>query len=60
MTSKDDRPRLRQAVGDRLVIMLDSGVRRGADIVKALALGARFVFIGRATLYGAAAGGSKE
>ena len=37
--------------------MLDSGVRRGADILTALCLGARFVFVGRATLYGAAAGG---
>jgi isopentenyl diphosphate isomerase/L-lactate dehydrogenase-like FMN-dependent dehydrogenase len=50
-------PAIRAATGDRLVVMLDSGIRRGADIVKALALGARFVFVGRATLYGAAAGG---
>jgi isopentenyl diphosphate isomerase/L-lactate dehydrogenase-like FMN-dependent dehydrogenase len=38
-------------------ILIDSGVRRGVDIVKALALGARAVAIGRATLYGAAAAG---
>ena len=38
-------------------VLFDSGVRRGSDIVKALALGADFVFTGRATLYGAAAGG---
>jgi L-lactate dehydrogenase (cytochrome)/(S)-mandelate dehydrogenase len=50
-------PEIREAVGDRLVIALDSGVRRGSDIVKALALGADFVFIGRATLYGVAAAG---
>ena len=50
-------PAIRKAVGDRVTIMLDSGVRRGADILIALALGARFVFCGRATLYGAAAGG---
>ena len=37
--------------------MLDSGVRRGADILIALCLGAEFVFMGRPTLYGAAAGG---
>ncbi len=37
--------------------MLDSGVRRGADVLVALCLGARFVFLGRPTLYGAAAGG---
>jgi (S)-mandelate dehydrogenase len=47
------------AVGDKTVLMLDSGVRRGADIVSALCLGARFVFVGRATLYGVAAGGKR-
>lgn len=50
-------PMIREAVGDRVTLMLDSGVRRGADILIALALGARFVFVGRATLYGAAAAG---
>jgi len=50
-------PLIRDAVGDRVTLMLDSGVRRGADILIALALGARFVFVGRATLYGAAAAG---
>jgi (S)-mandelate dehydrogenase len=50
-------PAIRDAVGDRLVLMLDGGVRRGADVLKAWALGARFVFIGRPTLYGVAAGG---
>jgi (S)-mandelate dehydrogenase len=45
------------AVGDRLTVMLDSGVRRGSDIVIGLCLGAKFVFVGRATLYGVAAGG---
>jgi (S)-mandelate dehydrogenase len=39
------------------MIMVDSGFRRGSDIVKALALGADMVFVGRATLYGIAAGG---
>ena len=38
-------------------MILDSGVRRGSDIVKALALGAKAVLTGRATLYGTAAGG---
>lgn len=37
--------------------MLDSGIRRGSDIVTALCLGADFTFIGRAALYGLAAGG---
>jgi (S)-mandelate dehydrogenase len=45
------------AVGDRLVVIVDGGVRRGADVVKALALGARAVLLGRAPLYGVAAGG---
>lgn len=45
------------AVGDRLTVILDGGVRRGADVVKALALGARAVGMGRAPLYGLAAGG---
>ncbi|HET7595564.1 MAG TPA: alpha-hydroxy acid oxidase [Burkholderiales bacterium] len=50
-------PEIADAVGTRLKIMLDSGVRRGTDIVKALALGADMVFVGRAALYGACAGG---
>jgi (S)-mandelate dehydrogenase len=50
-------PALRDAVGDKLVLTLDSGIRRGADIAKALALGAVYVFIGRATIYRVAAGG---
>jgi len=41
-----------------LTLMLDSGVRRGGDVVIAWCLGARFVFTGRATLYGAVAGGA--
>ncbi|HUF79560.1 MAG TPA: alpha-hydroxy acid oxidase [Burkholderiales bacterium] len=50
-------PQIADAVGGRLAIMVDSGFRRGSDIVKAIALGADMVFVGRATLYGAAAGG---
>ena len=46
-----------QAVGDRAVVMLDSGVRRGGDIAAALALGARACFVGRPYLYGLGAGG---
>jgi (S)-mandelate dehydrogenase len=52
-------PVIHAAVGDKMVLMLDSGVRRGADILVAWALGARFVFVGRATLYGAAAAGPR-
>jgi L-lactate dehydrogenase (cytochrome)/(S)-mandelate dehydrogenase len=42
-----------------LTVMMDGGIRRGADIVTALALGARFVFVGRATLFGLAAAGQE-
>ena len=45
------------AVGSRTVVMVDSGFRRGTDVVKALALGAKLVLIGRATLYGTAVSG---
>jgi (S)-mandelate dehydrogenase len=46
------------AVGDRLTILVDGGFRRGNDVLKALALGADGVMIGRAPLYGLAAGGA--
>jgi isopentenyl diphosphate isomerase/L-lactate dehydrogenase-like FMN-dependent dehydrogenase len=49
-------PQIASAVGDQLAIAVDGGFRRGADIVKALALGADLVFVGRPALYGAAAG----
>jgi (S)-mandelate dehydrogenase len=55
--SLDVLPAIRAAVGDKLTLLLDSGVRRGADILIALCLGADFCFFGRPTLYGAAAGG---
>jgi (S)-mandelate dehydrogenase len=57
VSALDVLPRLNKAVGDRMTLMMDGGVRRGADIVIALASGARFVFLGRPTLYGAIAGG---
>lgn len=50
-------PEIVDAVGDRLEVLLDSGIRRGSDIVTALALGARAVLVGRAYLYGLAAAG---
>ena len=51
-------PAIAAAVGDKLTVMFDSGIRRGSDAVVALCLGAKYVFVGRATLYGAAAGGT--
>lgn len=51
-------PGIVEAVGGRMTILIDSGVRRGSDIVKCLALGADAVLAGRATLYGTAAGGA--
>jgi (S)-mandelate dehydrogenase len=53
----DVLPMIRAAVGPDVPLLLDSGVRRGSDVVAALCLGADFVLTGRATLYGAAAGG---
>lgn len=50
-------PDVVDAVGKRITVLVDSGFRRGSDVVKALALGAHAVQIGRATLYGVAAGG---
>lgn len=47
------------AVGDRMSIIFDGGIRRGSEVLKALAIGADAVMIGRATLYGAAAGGQE-
>ena len=50
-------PDIAQAVGDQVEVLLDGGVRRGGDVVKALALGARAVLIGRAYLWGLGANG---
>lgn len=51
-SSLDALPRVVAAVGDRAEVLLDGGVRRGTDVVKALALGARAVMIGRPYIYG--------
>jgi len=48
-----------EAVGSTTEVLLDSGVRRGSDVVRALALGARAVLIGRPYLYGLAVGGER-
>jgi pre-mycofactocin synthase len=50
-------PVIAEAVGDQVEVLLDGGIRRGSDVVKALALGARAVMIGRAYLWGLAAEG---
>ena len=50
-------PAVAEAVGDHIEVVFDSGIRRGSDVVKALALGARAVMIGRAYLWGLAAAG---
>jgi heme/flavin dehydrogenase (mycofactocin system) len=50
-------PAIVDAVGGEVEILLDGGIRRGSDVVKALALGARAVLIGRASLWGLAANG---
>jgi isopentenyl diphosphate isomerase/L-lactate dehydrogenase-like FMN-dependent dehydrogenase len=57
MATIDALPSVVAAVGGKMTILLDSGVRRGSDIVKALALGADAVLVGRAPLYGLAAAG---
>jgi len=50
-------PEIAAAVGGRIEVLLDGGIRRGSDVVKALCLGATAVLIGRAYVYGLAAGG---
>jgi L-lactate dehydrogenase (cytochrome)/(S)-mandelate dehydrogenase len=52
-------PEVVDAVGRRVAVLVDSGFRRGTDVVKALAMGAHAVMIGRSTLYGVAAGGEE-
>ncbi|MEM8607444.1 MAG: alpha-hydroxy acid oxidase [Myxococcota bacterium] len=50
-------PPIADEVGDETLLLLDGGIRRGTDVMKALALGARAVLIGRPVLWGLAAGG---
>lgn len=56
-SSIDALPEVVAAVGDRATVILDSGVRRGSDVAKAVAMGADMAMVGRAPLYGLAAGG---
>jgi len=57
-TSIQALPHIREAVGPDMVILLDSGIRRGSDIFKALALGANSVLIGRPVIYALATAGA--
>ncbi|KAK4044574.1 FMN-dependent dehydrogenase [Parachaetomium inaequale] len=52
-------PEIVDAVGDRLTVLFDSGIRTGADVLKALALGAKAVLVGRPVIYGLGAAGSE-
>jgi (S)-mandelate dehydrogenase len=54
----DALPEVASAIAGRACILIDGGVRRGSDIAKAIALGAQGVLLGRATVYGLAAGGA--
>ncbi|CAG0893733.1 unnamed protein product, partial [Cyprideis torosa] len=53
----DILPEVIEAVGNDVEVLIDGGVRRGSDVIKAIALGAKACLIGRAYLYGLAAGG---
>jgi (S)-mandelate dehydrogenase len=55
----DVLPEIVDDVGNRTTVLFDSGIRRGSDIVKAIALGAKAVLVGRATLHGTAVAGEE-
>ncbi|KAI0448171.1 FMN-dependent dehydrogenase [Xylaria telfairii] len=59
IASLDALEKIVDAVGDKTYVMYDSGIRGGADVFKALALGAKFVFIGRLWVYALGAGGEE-
>ena len=52
-------PEVAEAVGDKVPVLMDSGIRRGSDIMKAMALGAKAVLVGRPLMYGLAVAGQK-
>jgi 4-hydroxymandelate oxidase len=58
LSGADALPPIVEAVGDRLEVLVDGGIRRGTDVLKALALGARAVMVGRPVLWGLAVGGA--
>ena len=57
MSAVEALPAIADAVGDRIELFMDGGIRSGQDVIKALALGAKGVFIGRSFLYGLGAMG---
>jgi isopentenyl diphosphate isomerase/L-lactate dehydrogenase-like FMN-dependent dehydrogenase len=59
LSGADALPEVVEAVGDRLDVLVDGGIRRGGDVLKALALGARAVMVGRPVAWGLAVGGSQ-
>ena len=59
LASLDALPAIVDAVGDKAEVLFDGGIRRGTDVVKALALGARAVLIGRPQIYGLIVGGQQ-
>ncbi len=50
-------PEIVEAVGDKVTVLFDSGIRTGVDIIEALSLGAKAVLVGRPAIYGLAVGG---
>jgi lactate 2-monooxygenase len=59
LAALDALPRVADAVGDRTLVLFDSGIRRGVDVFKAVALGARCVLLGRPYAFGLAVGGEQ-
>ncbi|KAI1805077.1 L-lactate dehydrogenase [Daldinia bambusicola] len=59
IASLDALEKIVEAVGDKIYIMYDSGIRGGADVFKALALGAKFVFVGRLWVYALGSAGEE-
>jgi 4-hydroxymandelate oxidase len=59
LSGADALPEVVEAVGDRLDVLVDGGIRRGTDVLKALALGARAVMVGRPVLWGLAVDGAE-
>jgi 4-hydroxymandelate oxidase len=59
LSGADALPAVVDAVGERIDVLVDGGIRRGTDVLKALALGARAVMVGRPVLWGLAVGGGE-